>query len=163
MVKNRQMDNPDQKSLSKGALEESRQPPGLVAVITYDRLCTFEFGIAVEIFGLPRPEFDFPWYEFSVVASESRRVKAIGGVTIEADAALPDLEGAQTIIIPGWRDRDERPPEALLVAIREALQRGARCISICSGVFVLAAAELLDGIRAATHPVLKAKLPEHSC
>ena len=29
--------------------------PGLVAILAYDGLCTFEFGIAVEIFGLPRP------------------------------------------------------------------------------------------------------------
>jgi hypothetical protein len=27
-----------------------------VVVLAYDGLCTFEFGIAVEIFGLPRPE-----------------------------------------------------------------------------------------------------------
>ncbi|HJR27492.1 MAG TPA: AraC family transcriptional regulator, partial [Pseudomonas sp.] len=43
-------------------------PPGMVAILAYDGLCTFEFGIAVEIFGLPRPEFDFPWYEHRIVA-----------------------------------------------------------------------------------------------
>ena len=40
------------------------EAPGTVAAIAYDGLCTFEFGIAVEVFGLPRPEFDFPWYGF---------------------------------------------------------------------------------------------------
>ena len=29
-----------------------RNDPGLVAILAYDGLCTFEFGIAVEIFGL---------------------------------------------------------------------------------------------------------------
>lgn len=28
----------------------------LVIALAYDGLCTFEFGVAVEIFGLPRPE-----------------------------------------------------------------------------------------------------------
>lgn len=28
-----------------------------VAILAYDQLCMFEFGIAVEVFGLPRPEF----------------------------------------------------------------------------------------------------------
>lgn len=28
----------------------------LVVVIAYDGLCTFELGVAVEVFGLPRPE-----------------------------------------------------------------------------------------------------------
>ena len=124
---------------------------GLVAVLAYDGLCTFEFGIAVEVFGLPRPEFDFPWYQFAVVAAEGRRARATGGIVIEAEARLNRLDEASTIIVPGWRDRTERPPERLLKAISQASKRGARCLSICSGVFVLAAAGLLDGRRATTH------------
>jgi AraC family transcriptional regulator, transcriptional activator FtrA len=125
--------------------------PGLVAVVTYDGLCTFEFGIAVEVFGLSRPEFDFPWYQFAVVSAEAQRSKAIGGIVIEATAGLSALGKARTIVIPGWRDRTERPPENLLKAISAASARGARCLSICSGVFVLAAAGLLRGKRATTH------------
>jgi AraC family transcriptional regulator, transcriptional activator FtrA len=138
--------------------------PGLVAALTYDGLCTFEFGIAVEVFGLPRPEFDFPWYEFCAVSAERRRSRAIGGIVIETTTGLDAMEYARTIIIPGWRDRIERPPERLLQAIVRASNRGARCLSICSGVFVLAAAGLLDGKRATTHwrhmPDLKRMYPE---
>jgi len=128
-----------------------REEPGLVAVITYDGLCTFEFGIAVEVFGLARPEFDFPWYQFSVIAAESRRVRATGGITVEADGDLKALSKARTIIVPGWRDKTERPPQPLLDALNHAAHNGVRCLSICSGVFVLAAAGLLDNRRATTH------------
>jgi AraC family transcriptional regulator, transcriptional activator FtrA len=123
----------------------------LVALVAYDGLCTFEFGIAIEVFGLARPEFDFPWYRFAVVAAEGRRAKATGGIVVEADSDLGILEKADTIIIPGWRDCTERPPERLLRILVRASERGARCLSICSGVFVLAAAGLLEGKRATTH------------
>jgi AraC family transcriptional activator FtrA len=140
------------------------RPPGLVAAITYDGLCTFEYSIAAEVFGLPRPEFDFPWYRFASISAEGRRSRALGGIVVETSAGLAALEKANTIIIPGWRDRREHPPEKMLRAIRAASGRGARCLSICSGVFVLAAAGLLAGKRATTHwrhiPDLKRLYPD---
>ncbi|MGC8102149.1 transcriptional regulator FtrA [Metapseudomonas otitidis] len=125
--------------------------PGLVAILAYDGLCTFEFGIAVEIFGLPRPEFDFPWYRHCIVGLDDGPMRAMGGIQVLADAGLERLAEARTIVIPGWRNRAEVPPERLLAALRDAHARGARLVSICSGVFVLAASGLLDGQRATTH------------
>jgi AraC family transcriptional activator FtrA len=124
---------------------------GLVAILAYDGLCTFEFGIAVEIFGLTRPEFDFPWYAHRIVAVDQGPMRAMGGIQVLADGGMELLEDARTIIIPGWRDRSAPVPEALLVALRNAHARGARLLSICSGVFVLAATGLLDGHDATTH------------
>lgn len=122
-----------------------------VAVLAYDGLCTFELGIAVEVFGLPRPELGVPWYRFQVCAFGRGPLRATGGLTVRAPAGLEALRRAGTIVIPGWPDIDSRPPETLLKALRAACARGARLVSICSGAFLLAAAGLLDGRRATTH------------
>ncbi|CAG4921962.1 transcriptional regulator FtrA [Paraburkholderia saeva] len=123
----------------------------LVVALVYDRLCTFEFGCVTELFALDRPELDVAWYRFAVCAGESGPIRAAGGITVAAPYSLRMLERADTIVIPGWRDADEIPPEPLLKKIRAAYRRGARLCSICSGVFVLAAAGVLDGKTVTTH------------
>lgn len=123
----------------------------LVVALAYDGLCTFEFSIAVEIFGLARPEMGDNWYQFGVAAVEEGPISATGGIRITVDGQLSLLEQAGTIIIPGWRGIDAPVPAALSSALVAAHQRGARILSICSGVFVLAAAGLLQGKQATTH------------
>ena len=91
------------------------------------------------------------WYDFEVCSLERGPVRAAGGIRVEARRGLRSLEQAGTIVIPGWRDADEPPPEALVKALRTAHASGARLVSICSGVFVLAATGLLEGKRVTTH------------
>jgi AraC family transcriptional regulator, transcriptional activator FtrA len=121
-----------------------------VAVLAYEGLCTFEFGVVVEMFGLPRPELE-SWYSFSVCGLENGPLRATGGISVVPQRGLAGLQQADTIIIPGWRNPDEAPPQKLIRALLKAHKRGARLVSICSGVFVLGATGLMNGRRATTH------------
>lgn len=125
--------------------------PASVVVLAYDGLCTFEFGVAVEIFGLPRPEMGESWYRFAVAGVDEGELRATGGIRILADGDLSLLERADLILVPGWRGIDAAVPDALCDALRRASARGCQLLSICSGVFVLAATGLLDRRKATTH------------
>ncbi|WP_286931814.1 transcriptional regulator FtrA [Leclercia sp. UBA5958] len=134
-----------------------------VVALAYDGLCTFEFGVAVEIFGLPRPEMGENWYRFAVASVDGGELRATGGIRMVADGDLSLLQEADLIVVPGWRGVESPVPSALCVALQQAQQRGCHLLSICSGVFVLAAAGLLNGQRATTHwrytQTLKSRFP----
>jgi len=75
-----------------------------------------------------------------------------GDWSITTPYTLDDLADAETVIVPVWSERMDRPaPPELLDALRAVHERGGRLVSVCTGAFLLAQAGLLDGRRATTH------------
>jgi AraC family transcriptional activator FtrA len=123
----------------------------LVVALLYDGLCTFEFGIVAEIFGLSRPEMGEGWYRYASCAIEPGPLRAHGGFMIQTEDNSHLIDKADLIIAPGWKGAGVPVPDDLIARLRAAHARGAGLASICSGAFVLAATGLLDGGVAATH------------
>lgn len=124
------------------------------ALVAYDGLRTFEYGVAAEVFALVRPGLEEVWYDTCVVPAEPGALQGFGGVEIKTTASLSSLGrfgAGDTIVLPGWRDPECRAPEALIRALQGAARRGVRLVSICSGAFVLGDTGLLDGRKATTH------------
>src|SRR3954447_26964442 len=130
-----------------------------VVALTAPGVAPFELGCVVEVFGLRRPELDVPWwYELRVAAETPGPLPATaGGFSFFVEHGLEALADADTIVVPGWHGE---PSASVVDAVRAAHERGARLVSICSGVFLIAATGLLDGREAATHWRYAARLAE---
>lgn len=123
-----------------------------VAALLLDEVHPFELGVLCEIFGLDRSDEGLAVQDFAVVSAEGPTLRTHAGFTLTTPYGLDRLEEADLIAIPaGSRFGDREFPEEALEALRRAVDRGARVLSVCSGAYMLGAAGLLDGRRCTTH------------
>ena len=121
----------------------------LVAVIAFDGISPFHLSVPCIVFG-EAMDGNSP-FEVVVCAAEAAPLMTTAGFSLGDLEPLAVLKKAGVIIVPSWRDVNERPSERLLKALRDAHARGAQIVGLCFGAHVLAEAGLLDGRRATTH------------
>ncbi|MFE2034007.1 GlxA family transcriptional regulator [Streptomyces scopuliridis] len=126
----------------------------VVAILAVPRVYALDVSIPVHVFG------QHPGYRVFVCGSRDLDSAADSSdrsshVDVAADIrpthSLSDVECADIVVVPGYGDPHLPVPEDHLKALRIAVERGARVVAICTGVFALAAGGMLKGKAATTH------------
>jgi AraC family transcriptional activator FtrA len=118
-----------------------------VVALALERLVLLDLAAPAHVFG----HWGEDRYAFVLAGVDAAPVMTSSGFTIDVHAGIEALTDADTIVVPGYLGTNRRPDERTLRALRRAVRRGARVMSICTGAFALAHAGLLEGRRATTH------------
>jgi transcriptional regulator GlxA family with amidase domain len=122
-----------------------------VVAIVGSRVAGFELGILCQVFGLDRSDDDLPNHDFAVCGPRPGLVPTTSGFAVEVTHDLTKVAEADLVAVPAWPDLDVPLEDDVAAALRNAYERGARMLAICTGAFALAGAGVLDGRRATTH------------
>jgi transcriptional regulator GlxA family with amidase domain len=93
-------------------------------------------------------------YDCAVVAPSAGLVRSGNGLPVHAGTGVGDADpaGIDTLVVAGGQGVDQARQDPVLTGWIAAAAAGARRVaSVCSGVFLLAAAGLLDHQRVTTH------------
>jgi transcriptional regulator GlxA family with amidase domain len=126
-----------------------------VAVLVRDGVMPLELGAVHQIFRQARSPGGAPLYEVTTCAPVAGPVRTDADFRVDVVAGPEALAVADTVVVPASHDPHATDFTGVLAPdLAAALNRvpaGARVASVCTGAFVLAAAEWLDGHRATTH------------
>jgi transcriptional regulator GlxA family with amidase domain len=121
-----------------------------VAVLLQAPLAPFELGVLHEVFAIDRTTDGVPEFSFAICTERPNLPISSGPLAITTTQGLEACVDADLIAVPGGPMPTGASP-AVLSHLRDAAERGAIVLGMCSGAFTLAEAGVLAGRTAAIH------------
>jgi putative intracellular protease/amidase/YHS domain-containing protein len=124
------------------------QPRKNVALLVFDGMELLDFAGPAEVFTAAGKGRAFNVF---TVAASPGPVTSQGHVQVKPRYTLADCPQPDVIVIPGGNVRGPVNDPAIIDWVRKSSKSAEITMSVCNGAFVLAKADLLDGLEATTH------------
>ncbi len=124
-----------------------------IGLIAYQDMQSLDLIGPLDVFGMANTSMPGdPPYQLHIIAIDANPVRAENGLVVTPSYALDDAPTFDTVLIPGGvGSRVLATDERLLAWLRTRAVTTRRVVSVCTGIYILAATGLLDGRRVTTH------------
>ena len=134
-------DRTDNRTVAARPDEEKKSPT--VAILLFDRVEIIDFAGPWEVFG-------GAGYKVFTVAEKVDPVNTVYGQKIVADYTFDNSPKADVLLVPGGGVGGAVANAKLIKWVQDNAKNSTYVMSVCTGAFILAKADLLDGLTATT-------------
>ncbi|MDJ0837940.1 MAG: DJ-1/PfpI family protein [Acidobacteriota bacterium] len=122
-----------------------------VGIVTFDDVELLDFTGPYEVFSCAARVKKDAYKVFTI--GQKHLIRSFNGLTFTPDFnVLEEAPHIDLLLIPGGRGtRTEEGNKILIDWIRERASKATRVLSVCTGVFLLVKAGLVDGLSLTTH------------
>jgi transcriptional regulator GlxA family with amidase domain len=138
----------DAKSTGEGRAAPAPYRVGFVLLAQFSMIA---FAAAIAPLRLANRQSGSALYAWHTVASNSAPVRASNGLELTPDHSLDDVPRADLILVCGGEDVQATADKSIIGWLRKAAQTRCALGAVCTGTYLLARAELLDGYRCTVH------------
>jgi len=121
-----------------------------IGIYIYNDAEVLDFSGPFEVFSTAKRLADNDWQVF-FVAEQNKPVLARAGFSVNPHYSFDNHPAIDLLIVVGGVHTYELEKRAVINWIREAADAAAKVASVCTGAFLLAKTDLLDGLTVTTH------------
>jgi len=124
-----------------------------IGLLAYQDMQSLDLIGPLDVFGMANTSTSGkPPYQLHVIGLDANPVHAENGLIVTPNCTLDDAPALDSLLIPGGIGSRVTATDArLLDWLRDRATTTRRVVSVCTGIYVLAATGLLDGRQVTTH------------
>lgn len=117
------------------------------AILIFDRVQIIDFTAPYEVFGQAG-------FDVFTVEKQGKTVVTAMGMTVQPNYSFADSPEADIVVVPGGGITEVQKDPEILDWIRQRSAKAEKVLSVCNGAYILARADLLNGLEATTFAAL---------
>jgi putative intracellular protease/amidase len=143
------------------ARPQAKAAPRNLAILIFNGVQIIDYTGPYETFGHVYSE-DGPAFNIYTVSEKTDAITTSMGMSVNPKYSFENAPKPDVLLIPGGDVRGQLASPTVLQWVRDQAKGAEIVLSVCNGAFILAKADLLDGLEATTTAGLIARLKEEA-